>query len=144
MTIAVIETSKIITYALAAVFIGYVLYNFLKAKKRMNLPPSENIKILNDGNFKQVTSSGVSLVDFWAEWCGPCKILGPTVNEVADEIGDKAKICKLDVDKNPQTSQKFGIRSIPTIVIFKNGKPVDRLVGVKSKKALIDAVMAHV
>ena len=144
MNIITANAGSIVTYVIAGLFLGYILYNFLKAKKRMSLPPSENIQILNDGNFEKTISKGVSLVDCWAEWCGPCKVLGPIVNEVADEIGDKANICKLDVDHNPRTSQKLGVRNIPTVIIFKNGKPVDKLVGVKPKKALINAVMAHI
>ncbi len=129
-----------ITYIIAALVIGYIFYNFLKVRKGMNQPPSENLKILTDANFDKSISKGVSLVDFWAAWCGPCKVVGPIINELADEIKGKANICKVDIDKNQATAQKYGIQSIPTILIFKDGKQVDKLVGVKPKRVLLKAV----
>lgn len=136
--------SEYITYIIAAIVIGYILYNFIRVRKKMNKPPSENLKILTDDNFDNTISSGVSLVDFWAEWCGPCKVQGPIINEIADELNGKANICKLDIDKNQATAQKYGIQSIPTILIFKNGKPVEKLVGVKPKRILMNALQSHV
>jgi thioredoxin 1 len=76
------------------------------------------------------------LVDFWAEWCGPCRMIGPVVEEMAGEYEGKAKITKVDVDSNPQISMKFGIRSIPTLLIFKNGQIVDQIVGAVPKAIL--------
>lgn len=76
------------------------------------------------------------LVDFWAEWCGPCRMIGPVVEEMAGEYEGKAKITKVDVDSNPQISTKFGIRSIPTLLIFKNGQMVDQIVGAVPKSVL--------
>ena len=76
------------------------------------------------------------LVDFWAEWCGPCRMIGPVVEEMAGEYEGKAKITKVDVDSNPQISMKFGIRSIPTLLIFKNGQIVDQIVGAVPKASL--------
>jgi thioredoxin 1 len=76
------------------------------------------------------------LVDFWAEWCGPCRMIAPVVEEMAGEYEGKAKIVKLDVDANPQVSMQFGIRSIPTLLIFKNGKIVDQIVGAVPKPML--------
>ena len=101
---------------------------------------SEHTIELNDRNFDAVTSKGVTLVDFWAPWCAPCRIQGPIVNELADEIEDKAKECKMDVDQNQKTAAKYGIRSIPTIMIFKNGKMMKQLVGVKSKPQLLKEI----
>ena len=133
-----------ITYIIAGAIVGYILYNFFKAKKRMNKPPSENVKILSDENFNSTIKSGVSLVDFWAAWCGPCKVQGPIVDEVADEIGDKANICKLDIDKHQKTARQLGIQSIPTMLLFKDGKIVEKFVGVKPKGVLLKAVTAHI
>ncbi len=109
----------------------------------MNKPPSENVTILSEENFKTTIKSGVSLVDFWAAWCGPCKVQGPIVDEVADEIGDKANICKLDIHKHGKIAGQLGIQSIPTILLFKDGKIVEKFVGVKPKNILLKAVNAH-
>ena len=76
------------------------------------------------------------LVDFWAEWCGPCKMIAPMVDDLANEYDGKVTFFKLDVDANPETSIKFGIRSIPTLLLFKNGKPVDQVVGAVPKAVL--------
>lgn len=138
------DTGSIITYIVAGLVIGYILYAFIKTKKRMNKPPSDKLNILSDENFTEITKSGVSLVDFWAEWCAPCRIQGPIIDEVAEEIGDKAKICKMDIDHNQKTAKKFGIQSIPTILLFKDGKPVEKLVGIKSKRVLINALNTHI
>ncbi len=98
--------------------------------------------ILTDSNFEEEALVGDKpvLVDFFATWCGPCKMQGPIIEELAGEIGDKAKIAKMDVDANPQTAQKFGIMSIPTIVIFKNGEAAKTLVGLQTKDALIQEI----
>jgi thioredoxin 1 len=101
---------------------------------------------ITDSNFDEIINSDKPvLVDFWAEWCGPCRMVGPIVEELAGEYEGKAVIGKVDVDANPQTSAKFGIRSIPTLLIFKNGQVVDKQVGAVPKGALaqkLDAQMA--
>ncbi|MEI7891282.1 MAG: thioredoxin [bacterium] len=91
-----------------------------------------------DQNFeKDVLQSDVPvLVDFWAPWCGPCQMMGPIVEQLAEEIGDKAKVGKINVDENPEISSKFGIMSIPAIKIFKGGKVVKEFTGVQPKDAL--------
>ncbi len=101
---------------------------------------------VTDANFEEVVlnSDKPVLVDFWAEWCGPCKMVAPVVKELADEYGDKAVITKMDVDSNPGTSVKFGIRNIPTILFFKKGEVVDKQVGAVPKTILaskLDALM---
>ena len=91
-----------------------------------------NVIITSDANFEQDTSAGVVLVDFWAEWCGPCQMMIPRLGELATKMGETAKIMKMNVDENPVTPQKFRIMSIPTMIVFKDGKAVEQLVGVKS------------
>ncbi len=98
----------------------------------------ENTKILSDDNFDDTIKSGVSLVDFWAEWCGPCKMQGPIIDEIANEMGDKFNICKLDTDKNIEIAQKYEITSIPSIILFKNGKQVEKVIGLQPKERLLE------
>ena len=96
-----------------------------------------SIKVTKDNFESEVVQSNVPvLIDFWAAWCGPCKTIGPRVDELAVEVGDKAKICKVNVDEEMALAQKFGIMSIPTLVIFKDGEEANRVVGVRSKDEL--------
>ena len=100
--------------------------------------------VLSNENFDLVTGGEKPvLVDFWAAWCGPCRMLGPVVEELAEDFGDSAIIAKLDVDANPEIAGKFGIRSIPTLLIFKKGQIVDQQVGVVSKNVLADKISAQ-
>ncbi|MFZ5391521.1 MAG: thioredoxin [Patescibacteria group bacterium] len=102
--------------------------------------------ILNDGIFnKEVVESNIPiLVDFWAPWCGPCRMQGPIVEELAKETDkDKAKVAKLNVDENPVSAGQYNVMSIPTLLIFKNGQVVERFVGVQSKDVLKNALAKH-
>ncbi|MFH0987962.1 MAG: thioredoxin [Parcubacteria group bacterium] len=93
---------------------------------------------LTDDNFKQevLDFPGVCLVDFFATWCGPCQTQGPIIEELASEFDDKARVFKLDVDQAGKTAEEFGIMSVPTLIIFKNGKAVETMTGVQSKDSL--------
>ncbi|HOP85525.1 MAG TPA: thioredoxin [Syntrophorhabdaceae bacterium] len=95
-------------------------------------------KAVNDGNFlsEVLESSTPVLVDFWASWCGPCQMMGPVVDEVASQYEGKVKVLKLNVDENPQTSAKYGIRGIPTLILFNKGEVVDRLIGAQPKSSV--------
>src|SRR3972149_1249526 len=99
---------------------------------------SEDVAVITDANFDaEVTKSNMPvLVDFWAAWCGPCRQLAPVIEELAKEYKDKVKVCKLDTEDNNTVPAKFGITAIPTLIIFKNGQAVNKMVGVKSKKDL--------
>jgi thioredoxin len=106
---------------------------------------SQNVQIFTDADFKQVVleAAEIVIVDFWAEWCGPCKAMGPTLDELADANVGKVKIGKLNVDENNGTAMNYGIRGIPTLLFFKNGEVVDQVVGVAPKEAIqqkIDAL----
>ena len=100
---------------------------------------------LTDSNFKEtVLDSGkVTLVDFWAEWCGPCKAIGPMIEEISKEYEGKAIIGKVDVDRNPETAMKYGIRNIPTILFIKGGQVVDKQVGAVPKASLVAMLNKH-
>ena len=107
---------------------------------------SENIVHVSDATFdSEVLNSDLPvLVDFWAEWCGPCKMIAPVLKEIADEYAGKIKVCKVDVDANPEVPPKFGIRGIPTLIIFKGGNAEATKVGALSKTQLTEFVEASV
>ena len=106
---------------------------------------SENVQTFTDGNFEaSVLQSGVPvLVDFWAEWCGPCKRLAPTVDALATDYNGKVIIGKLDVDENPNTAVKFNVRGIPALLLFKGGQLVDQVVGLQPKDAIKRVIDRH-
>lgn len=106
---------------------------------------SANVLTATDQGFEsEVLKSNVpALVDFWAEWCGPCKALAPTIDELASEYSGKVKVFKLNVDENPQTPGQFHIRGIPTLLLFKGGQLVDQLVGAHPKAAIADMIKRH-
>lgn len=100
---------------------------------------------ITDANFQEEieASEGLAMVDFWAEWCGPCRIVAPIVEQLADEYADRVKVGKLDVDQNPQIAQRFNIRSIPSILFFRDGELVDTVVGALPKANLERKIQEH-
>lgn len=91
----------------------------------------------------EVEQGGTVLVDFWAPWCGPCKMIAPVLEEIDSEVGEKLKIAKLNVDDNPETAGRFGVMSIPTLLVFKDGNVVDKIVGFQPKDALLGNLNKH-
>ncbi|MEW9500608.1 thioredoxin [Jeotgalibacillus marinus] len=97
-----------------------------------------------DQTFTTDTNEGLVLADFWAPWCGPCKMIAPVLEELDAEMGEKVKIVKLDVDQNQETASKFGVMSIPTLVVLKDGEVVDKVVGFQPKESLEELLNKHV
>ncbi|GGM27010.1 thioredoxin [Paraliobacillus quinghaiensis] len=97
----------------------------------------------DDKTFTDETSQGLVLADFWAPWCGPCKMIAPVLEELDGEMSDKVKIVKLDVDDNQETAGKFGVMSIPTLLLFKDGEVVEQVVGFQPKEALVELINKH-
>lgn len=93
---------------------------------------------ITDATWQNEVQKGFTLVDFWAPWCGPCRMLGPVLEEIEEELHNEVKIAKLNIDENQLTASQFGIMSIPTMVLFKDGKPIEKLTGYHPKEILLD------
>ena len=104
-----------------------------------------NAVAVTDADFEQQVEQNdkLTVVDFWATWCGPCRMVAPILEEIANEQGDKLRIAKLDVDANPITAGRFGVLSIPTLILFKNGRETQRLVGYMPKEKLLSLIKPH-
>ncbi|MCB1074951.1 MAG: thioredoxin [Simkania sp.] len=102
----------------------------------------EQMLILDDENFYNKTGSGLILVDFYADWCGPCKMLAPVLEAAAARLGSKATIAKLDIDASHKIAGSFQVTSVPTMILFKDGKEVNRLVGLRDEEAIVNFVLA--
>ena len=102
--------------------------------------PSTSVKQLNKSDFDATVGSGITLVDFWAPWCAPCKAMGPVLGELADSLNGQATIAKVNVDENPELATTFRVHSIPLLVLLKDGQEVDRVVGVRSASALQEMI----
>jgi thioredoxin 1 len=100
---------------------------------------------VNDDNFQKevLESEGLVLVDFWAPWCMPCRMLAPTIEEIANEMEGKVKVCKMNVDESIQYPQQYGILGIPTIILFKNGQVVETLPNLRPKEEIVEAIQRH-
>lgn len=101
------------------------------------------LKIVTDASFATDTATGLTLVDFWAEWCGPCRMMLPRLEELAGKVEGKAVIAKMNVEESPNTAASFKIMSIPTMILFKDGKPVDKVVGVQDVASLEALISRH-
>jgi len=102
-----------------------------------------NAIVINEGNFETEIASGLTLVDFWAPWCGPCQMMLPILDQFAGEMGDKVKVGKVNVDENPAIAGTFRVMSIPTLILFKDGQAVEQVVGVQQINALKSLVEKH-
>ena len=95
-----------------------------------------NLITLNEGNFDGELAAGAVLVDFWAPWCGPCRMVGPIIDELAEDFAGKAKVCKVNIDENGALAAKYDVMTIPTLIVFKDGAEAERVIGVRPKDEL--------
>lgn len=134
------QTILIIIGVLIAAFI---LLRFIAMRRIKNTPmvdDHEKILTLTDKNFKQQTKNKLVLVDFWAEWCAPCRVMAPILNDIAAELNGNTHIGKVDIQKYQSMAQQHKVKGIPTLILFKNGKEVKRLVGIKTKEFLLNEI----
>ncbi len=134
---------KIVLIVLGTIILGIIVLRWFAFRKIKNTPlvaDHEKILTLTDKNFQQQTKNRLVLVDFWAEWCAPCRMMAPILNEVAAELDGKAFVGKVDVQKYQDLATKFKVRGIPTLILFKDGKEVNRFVGVKTKDFLLKEI----
>jgi len=130
----------IVVLLILAAVAGYLIYQYRRIKNMPVVSDNKFVVQLSDANYMSKLSKGIVVIDLWAPWCMPCKMIGPVINEMAEEFQGRATICKLNVDENPRAAQAFGARSIPTILVLKNGKEVERIIGVKSKPVLVQTL----
>jgi thioredoxin 1 len=137
------STTLIVILAVVLVLVGLITFTHFKVKNAKPVENSKKIVTLGNKNFKLALKKEVLLVDFWAPWCAPCKMVAPVLNEIAETETD-ITIGKVNVDHNQDLAKKYKVRNIPTMVIFKNGVEVGRIIGVKSKKNILKEVQTAV
>jgi len=134
------HTVLIIIGVIVGAFFFLIVYSRIKMKSIPLVADHKNIFSLTDKNFQQLTKNRVVLVDFWAEWCAPCRMMAPVLNEVAEELTGTTRVGKVNIEQHQSLAQKYKVRSIPTLILFKNGKEIDRFVGVKNKEFLLNKI----
>ncbi len=134
------NTTLIISLIIIGSFAALILFARNKMKNIPAVANHNSILELTDKNFQFQMKDKIVLVDFWASWCAPCRMMAPVLNEVAGELTEESFVGKVDVEVNQLLAQKFQVRSIPTMILFKNGKEVSRFVGVKSKEFLLQQI----
>lgn len=128
---------------LGVLIVAFIVLRFIAMAKIKNAPlvaDHHKILTLTDKNFQQITKNKIVLVDFWASWCAPCRMMAPVLNEVSAELSGNSHVGKVDIQQYQSLAQKFKVRSIPTLVLFKNGTEINRFVGVKSKDYLLKEI----
>jgi len=132
------------TLIIIGIIISILITLYVLARLKMKSVPavadSDKILTLTDKNFQHQTKNKLVLVDFWASWCAPCRMMAPVLNELADELSGNSHVGKVNIEQYQSLAQKFKVRNIPTMILFKNGKEVNRIVGVKSKDFLLEQI----
>jgi thioredoxin 1 len=129
---------SVVLFVFIIIITFYQRYQLKRGADKMQ--DSEQVISLTDETFGEAISSGVTLVDFWASWCGPCRAQNPVINKIAEEYSDKAKICKINVDNHKKAAIQMKIKNIPNIIIFKDGEAVMQIIGVKPKYQITKAL----
>jgi thioredoxin 1 len=133
--------TTMIVFGLVIVAFGILIFTARARMKNIPLVPDhEKILTLTDKNFQQQTKNKVVLVDFWASWCAPCRMMAPVLNDVASELSDKTHVGKVNIEQYQSLAQKYKVRNIPTLILLKNGIEINRFVGIKSKDFLLQQV----
>jgi thioredoxin len=134
------NTAFIVSGSLIVLILTYILYSYRRIKNTPDVQPSDKIWNLTDKNFQFQVKQGISLIDFWASWCMPCKMMAPVLNDLAEEVNSEVKVCKVNVEQYQVLARKYEVRGIPTMLLLRNGKEVNRFVGVKSKEFLLNQI----
>jgi thioredoxin 1 len=134
------QTSIIITGIVVAIFAGLFVISRRMVKNIPIVEDHKNILTLTDKNFQNQTKNKLVLVDFWASWCAPCRMMAPVLNDVANELTDNLHVGKVNIELYQSLAQKFQVRNIPTLILLKNGTEVNRFVGIKNKEFLLQQI----
>jgi thioredoxin 1 len=134
------QTTLIITAIIVALFAGLYLLARHKMKNIPVVEDHEKILTLTDKNFQQQTKNRLVLVDFWAAWCAPCRMMAPVLNDVAGELNGSSYVGKVNIEQYQSLAQKYQVRNIPTMILFRDGKEINRIVGVKNKEFLLQQI----
>ncbi|MBK9291391.1 MAG: thioredoxin [Bacteroidetes bacterium] len=137
----------LLLWLVVLVLLGVLFYRRVRQFRALTSHSADEsdapVQVLNGSNFDQTIANGLTLVDFWAPWCGPCRVIAPIMGSLASDYQGRVTVGKVNVDENQAIAARFGIRSIPTIILFKDGKVVEQLVGVRPKPALEKLLQKH-